>query len=122
MSSFKAKTVLNKDIRVFKKDINSIEDAFEALKNFVKEKYDLQVPFIIQYEDEEKDLITIGSSEDLNEAYHQAEQLNTVLKLLIVPDNIGVPVYSFTSELDKSQQDGGEEEQDKQDDNKEKKR
>jgi len=101
--SFKAKTVLNKDIRVFKKDINNIGDAFEALKGFIKEKYELQGPFSIQYEDEEQDVITIASSEDLEEAYSQAEANGTVLKLLIVPDDIGIPVYSITTELDKSE-------------------
>lgn len=101
--SFKAKTILKNDIRVFKKDINSMGDAFEALENFIKEKYELQTPFIIQYEDEEKDLITIASSDDLEEAYNQAETNNSVLKLLIVPDDVSMPVYSLTTELDKSQ-------------------
>jgi hypothetical protein len=101
--SFKAKTVLNNDIRVFKKDINSMKDAFDALNGFIREKYELQnTSFIIQYEDEEKDVITIGSSDDLEEAYNQAEQNGNILKLSIVPSD-GNVVYSMTTELDKSE-------------------
>lgn len=100
--SFKAKTVLNKDIRVFKQDINTMEDALGEIKRFIQEKYEIKGPFTIQYEDEEKDVITIASSEDLEEAYNQAEANGTVLKLLIVLENSEQPAYELTTELDKS--------------------
>jgi len=101
--SFKAKTVLNKDIRIFKQDIDTMDNAFEAVMNFIKEKYEIKGAFSIQYEDEEKDLITISSSDDLEEAYKQAEANGVVLKLVVIPDEKNAPVYSFTSEVDRSE-------------------
>jgi len=86
--SFKAKTVLNKDIRIFRHNVESMDKAYEALVNFVKEKYQLQVPFHLQYEDDEKDLVTIASGEDFEDAYNLAQESSSVLKIFIVPKGL----------------------------------
>jgi len=51
---------------------------------------------------QKSNLGTIGASDDLKDAYEEANLNNSVLKLLIIPYNIGVPVYSLTTELDES--------------------
>jgi hypothetical protein len=87
--SFKVKTVLKNDIRVFnKKDIESMKEALELIHAFIKEKYGINNDnYIINYEDEEHDLINIVTSADLQDAFNYANQNGHVLKIFIVPSD-----------------------------------
>jgi len=109
---FKAKTVLNEDIRLFKREVKDFGDAFEALKAFIKEKYPINdTPFSIQYEDDENDLITIGTPEDLKEAFEQAQEANRVLKLHVVTEQNAAPkVENEAKEAEKKEDEATDEE------------
>lgn len=59
--------------------------SFDELKQIVKQLFNISQPFILKYEDEEKDLITIASDGELNEALLVASKhFSNLLRLSVI--------------------------------------
>lgn len=87
----KIKTVYSEDIRMFRFDGEGAK-CYPALMDFAKSVYPLkQQPFTLQYMDDEKDLITIASTQDLMDALECAKENNQTLKVFITVSKAEAP-------------------------------
>ena len=85
----KIKTILNDDMRVFKRTFNDIKTAFEAITTFIIKSYQLNNlnNFILQYIDDENDLITMVDYQDLNDALQQSKIDGKTMKIYVNNNN-----------------------------------
>jgi len=81
----KIKTAYSEDIRMFRFDGEGAK-CYRALVDFARNAYQLKQPFTLQYIDNEKDLVTIASTQDLMDAFECAKENNHTLKVFITVD------------------------------------
>jgi len=79
----KIKTCMDEDIRLLRGDFMDWKDAFSTLQEFITKSYNVSSSYIMQYKDDEKDLITIAKELDLEDAINQAKQEGKCAKIYI---------------------------------------
>lgn len=83
----KVETILKNENRLFDCSFyGTLDDAFEALQAFISDSYSLgsNEQFLVQYKDDDNDMITISSVEDFQEAIEEANSKGEILKLYVI--------------------------------------